>query len=129
MRSLAPGGIFCDPQIGCSDTLGVFDISSADSKQFAQEVRLQSDFSGPFNFSIGGNYTEFRTQNDYYVMSNLLTALARMQPLNTTATIGECGVIPAVAVEGLDYCPYRSDERRVGKECVRKCRCRWWPCH
>src|SRR3546814_20781602 len=21
----------------------------------------------------------------------------------------------------------RSDERRVGKECVRKCRCRWWP--
>src|SRR3546814_4508136 len=101
MRSLAPGGIFCDPQIGCSDTLGVFDISSADSKQFAQEVRLQSDFSGPFNFSIGGNYTEFRTQNDYYVMSNLLTALARMQPLNTTATIGECGVIPAVAVEGL----------------------------
>src|SRR3546814_16649963 len=39
-------------------------------------------------------------------MSNLLTALARMQPLNTTATIGECGVIPAVAVEGLDYCPY-----------------------
>src|SRR3546814_7085563 len=23
MRSLAPGGIFCDPQIGCSDTLGV----------------------------------------------------------------------------------------------------------
>src|SRR3546814_6037305 len=89
-----------------SDLLGVFDISSDLSKQFAQEVRLQSDFSGPFNFSIGGNYTEFRTQNDYYVMSNLLTALARMQPLNTTATIGECGVIPAVAVEGLDYCPY-----------------------
>src|SRR3546814_1447835 len=21
----------------------------------------------------------------------------------------------------------RSDERRVGKECVRTCRCRWWP--
>src|SRR3546814_14823318 len=100
MRSLAPGGIFCDPQIGCSDTLGVFDISSADSKQFAQEVRLQSDFSGPFNFSIGGNYTEFRTQNDYYVMSNLLTALAR-----------------------------RSEERRVGKECVSTCRSRWSPYH
>src|SRR3546814_17208720 len=56
MRSLAPGGIFCDPQIGCSDTLGVFDISSAASRQFAQEVRLQSDFSGPLNFSIGGHY-------------------------------------------------------------------------
>src|SRR3546814_19859842 len=88
-----------------SDLLGVFDISSADSKQFAQEVRLQSDFSGPFNFSIGGNYTEFRTQNDYYVMSNLLTALARMQPLN------------------------RSEERRVGKECVSTCRSRWLQYH
>src|SRR3546814_11513136 len=23
----------------------------------------------------------------------------------------------------------RSEERRVGKECVRKCRARWWPHH
>src|SRR3546814_13001670 len=23
----------------------------------------------------------------------------------------------------------RSEERRVGKECVSKCRSRWWPCH
>src|SRR3546814_16777806 len=25
--------------------------------------------------------------------------------------------------------PPRSDERRVGKECVSTCRCRWWPYH
>src|SRR5690606_29666373 len=68
-RTMAPGGILCDPQIGCSDALGVFDISSAKSKQFAQELRLQSSFDGAFNFSIGGNYTKFRTQNDYYVVS------------------------------------------------------------
>src|SRR3546814_19130426 len=24
---------------------------------------------------------------------------------------------------------HRSEERRVGKECVRKCRSRWWPYH
>src|SRR3546814_19745096 len=24
---------------------------------------------------------------------------------------------------------YRSDELRVGKECVRRCRFRWWPYH
>src|SRR3546814_14706937 len=24
---------------------------------------------------------------------------------------------------------YRSEERRVGKECVSTCRYRWWPCH
>src|SRR3546814_994206 len=72
-----------DLQIGCSKTLGVFDISSADSKQFAQELRLQSSFDGPFNFSIGGNYTKFRTQNDYYVMSNILTAIARLDRKST----------------------------------------------
>ena len=89
-RNVAPGGIFCDPQIGCSNRLSVFDISSSDSKQFAQELRFQSDFDGPFNFSIGGNYTHFKTQNDYYVMSNLLTALAMMQPLNGSGTQTEC---------------------------------------
>ncbi len=89
-RNMAPGGIFCDPQIGCSDTLAVFDVSSSDSKQFVQEVRLQSNFNGPFNFSVGGNYTEFRTQNEYYVMSNLLTAIAMMQPLNGSGSQTEC---------------------------------------
>src|SRR3546814_5724957 len=59
-RDMMPGGIFCDPQIGCSNTLATFDVSSAYSKQFAQELRLQSDFTGPFNFSLGGNYTKFR---------------------------------------------------------------------
>src|SRR3546814_3146226 len=27
----------------------------------------------------------------------------------------------------MDVVEMRSDERRVGKECVRKCRSRWWP--
>jgi len=110
-RSLAPGGILCDPQIGCSNTLGVFDVSSARSKQFAQEVRLQSDFDGPFNFSLGGNYTQFRTQDDYYVMSNMFTAIATMYPFGFGSE--EClaqnvgygrGANPPVA--GVEYCPY-----------------------
>jgi outer membrane receptor protein involved in Fe transport len=90
-KQLAPGGVFCDPQIGCSSSLAVFDISSSKSKQFSQELRLQSDFDGPFNFSVGGNYTEYRTQNDYYVMSNILTAIARMGPFNWTGGTTECG--------------------------------------
>src|SRR3546814_11729094 len=32
MRNIAPGGILCDPQIGCSDTLGVFDIRSEERR-------------------------------------------------------------------------------------------------
>src|SRR5262249_6001736 len=69
-RSMAPGGIFCDPQIGCSSRLAGFDISSSDSKQFTQEVRLQSSFSSsPVNFSVGANYTHFKTLDEYYIMS------------------------------------------------------------
>jgi outer membrane receptor protein involved in Fe transport len=74
--NLIPGGIFCDPQIGCSDTVAGIDISQAKSKQFNQEFRLQSSFDGPLNFSAGVNYTRFKTLNDYYVMYNVLTALA-----------------------------------------------------
>ena len=113
-REMSPGGIFCDPQIGCSDTLAVFDISSSDSRQLSQEVRLQSDFDGPFNFSIGGNYTQFKTQNDYYVMSNLLTALAMLPPFNTSGNQTECTATgwativangPPVPIEN-SFCPY-----------------------
>ncbi len=111
MSGIAPGGIFCDPQIGCSNTLGVFDVSSAYSKQFAQEVRLQSDFDGPFNFSVGGNYTKFRTQDDYYVMSNMFTAMAKMYPfyggkLGCTSAPFGYGVGGAQQIEGVEYCPY-----------------------
>lgn len=113
-RGIAPGGVFCDPQIGCSNRMAVFDISSARSKQFSQEVRLQSDFSGPFNFSFGGNYTRFKTQNDYYVMSNILTAIAMMPPFNATGNQTECGYDawfkfnPATTFSPIrdSFCPY-----------------------
>src|SRR3546814_11251238 len=35
---------------------------------------------------------------------------------NTTKTCSNCGAL-------------RSEERRVGKECVSTCRSRWWPYH
>src|SRR3546814_20062230 len=41
--------------------------------------------------------------------------------LNTI--VAEIDERPAVASE------MRSEERRVGKECVRTCRYRWWPYH
>ena len=83
-RGLAPGGIYCDPQIGCSDTIAGFDIASADGKQFSQELRLQSSFDGPLNFSVGANYTKFETVVDYYIMFNLLTAMSSIGPFNNT---------------------------------------------
>src|SRR5690606_36539364 len=77
---LAPNGEFCDPQIGCSDRIATFDISQSSGKQFSQELRLQSDFGGPVNFSFGANYTKFETVVDYYVFSNLLPGIALTWP-------------------------------------------------
>ena len=80
--SVAPGGIYCDPQIGCSNSIAGFDIAQAKAKQFSQEFRLQSSFDGPVNFSVGANYTKFDATIDYYVMFNLLTAMAQVGPFN-----------------------------------------------
>src|SRR5262249_8889984 len=57
------GGIFCDPQIGCSDRLVAIDVSSAKSNQFAQEFRLSSSYDGPFNFSAGVNFLRYDTED------------------------------------------------------------------
>ena len=77
LRGLTPGGVYCDPQLGCSNTIAGFDISQAKSTQFSQELRMQSSFSGRFNFSAGVNYTHYKTLEDYYVMYNLITLLAQ----------------------------------------------------
>ncbi|HVT25964.1 MAG TPA: TonB-dependent receptor [Rhizomicrobium sp.] len=86
--NLIPGGIFCDPQLGCTNKIAGLDQSSAYSHQFSQEVRLQSHMDGPFNFSVGANYTRFKTQDDYYVFNNLLTLLALNRPFNRAAPDG-----------------------------------------
>jgi iron complex outermembrane receptor protein len=92
-------GVFCDPQLGCSDRMAGFDISQGKAQQFTQEVRLQSNFDGPLNFSAGANYTRFNVLVDYYVFYNLITALALMEPFNRSpdgssefVSIETCGI-------------------------------------
>jgi iron complex outermembrane receptor protein len=65
--------IFCDPQLGCSDRLVLEDLSDEHAWQASQEFRLASNFTGPFNFSVGGNYLHYETVEDYYVFVNSLT--------------------------------------------------------
>ncbi|HVP83820.1 MAG TPA: TonB-dependent receptor [Rhizomicrobium sp.] len=67
---------FCDPQLGCSNRLVAQDISREHAWQFSQEFRLASKFSGPFNFSAGGNWMHYETEEDYFVFANVLTAFA-----------------------------------------------------
>ena len=92
--------LYCDPQLGCSDKLIVQDISSSKSTQWNQEVRLVSSYDGPWNFSLGANYTRFQTQNDYYVISNAFSQLFHFWPFQNP----ESGC-PVGSTEG-QYCRY-----------------------
>jgi outer membrane receptor protein involved in Fe transport len=73
---LSSNGVFCDPQVGCADRLVAQDLSDETAWQFSQEIRLASNFSGPLNFSVGGNYLRYGTEENYYVFINALTLYA-----------------------------------------------------
>jgi len=76
-----PTGYFCDPQLGCSNKLLAEDLSTEHSWQFSQEFRLASNFSGPLNFSVGGNFLHYETEENYYVFFNSLTLFASVGPV------------------------------------------------
>lgn len=76
-QNITPGGVYCDPQLGCADTIMGVDQSEATSRQISQEIRLQSAFDGPVNFSVGANYLQYKTLEDYFVFFNVITALAQ----------------------------------------------------
>jgi len=69
-------GVFCDPQLGCSDRLVVQDLATEKSWQLSQEFRFASNFNGPLNFSAGGNYMHYETDEKYYVFSNTFTMIS-----------------------------------------------------
>src|SRR3546814_15826573 len=46
-----------------------------------------------------------------------------------TEEVGRARDMGAVSKFVEELCDYRSEERRVGKECVRTCRSRWSPYH
>ena len=72
-----PNGVFTDPQIGPSSRMVAVDLSQSENSQFYQEVRLQSDFGGWFNYNIGANYLKFESKDDYYVFNNIFTLIAQ----------------------------------------------------
>jgi outer membrane receptor protein involved in Fe transport len=75
---IAPGGVYCDPQMGCSTKMVGEDLSQERAWQFNQEFRLESNYDGPLNFSVGANYMHYQTLEDYYVFLNLITATTQI---------------------------------------------------
>ena len=88
---IGANGEFCDPQLGCSTRLVAQDLSNEHAWQLSQEFRLASKFAGPFNFSLGGNYIHYETEENYYVFANTLTLFAA-----TSATAGTSAWVPGV---------------------------------
>lgn len=72
-----PGGVYTDPQLGPSNRFLQVDLVQSHSKQWSQEFRLQSSYDGPFNFSLGANYLDYKVDESYYVVNNVFSALAQ----------------------------------------------------
>ncbi len=101
---LFPGGVVNDPQNGAQNRFATFDISAADTKQFTQELRLQSDFDGPINFNVGAIYLDYKATGDYYVMFNTGTSYYDMTNKVNNFTSG--GAKPYPCPAGNSTCVY-----------------------
>lgn len=75
----AANGRVVDPQVGTQSRFTTFDISGGESKNWSQELRLQSNFDGALNFNVGAIYIDFTSSGDYYVMGNTLTAATQVE--------------------------------------------------
>src|SRR3546814_19821802 len=76
-------------------------------------------------FKYSPALTKAKIKWDRASLINFITTPRAAVPGNRMAYAGQKDKAKAAAVA--DY--LRSDERRVGKECVRTCRSRWWQSH
>jgi iron complex outermembrane receptor protein len=84
----ADAGVYCDPQLGCSDRLLAQDLNDERAWQISQEFRLASHFEGPLNFSAGGNFLHYETEENYYVFINTITQFAANNAAADYSTYG-----------------------------------------
>jgi outer membrane receptor protein involved in Fe transport len=72
---VTPNGVFTDPQEGASSFANLDeDYDDYSTRQWSEELRLQSSFSGPVNFSVGGLYLHLKRYDDIFILSNVTTA-------------------------------------------------------
>jgi outer membrane receptor protein involved in Fe transport len=96
---LFPGGAIQDPQNGPANRFTTSDISSAYTENWSHELRLQSDFDGPFNFNIGGFFLRYQATGDYYVMFNTGTGYYQINNLLATGNANCQGPAPCVTID------------------------------
>ncbi len=97
--ALFPGGVINDAQNKPFNRFTTSDISSAYTKGWSQEVRLQSAYDGPFNFNVGGIMVRYQATGDYYVMFNTGTGYYQINNLFSTGNPNCIGAAPCVSVD------------------------------
>ena len=60
-------GIYGGNVAACTQNGAEFDSSRATTRQYSAEAHIDSSFDGPFNFLIGGIYTDSKTSTNYFV--------------------------------------------------------------
>src|SRR3546814_18330028 len=83
---------------------------------------LLGDFDEASGHRAGGELQAAAARPDAVFAANDMMALGCLFALNHAGIQAPCDI----AIAGFDD---RSEERRVGKECVSKCRSRWSPDH
>src|SRR3546814_19966049 len=106
------------------------DVCSSDLPMFIEHTR-EAGIYGALRLNpidgvkliAGGRYTDWKTATDDYDITGLLTA--------PTTWRKEKRFNPylGMVVDVTSDISLRSEERRVGKECVSTCRSRWSPLH
>ena len=97
--ALFPGGVINDPQNGPQNRFTTSDISSAYTEQWSHELRLQSSFDGPLNYSVGAMLTKYTADTDYFVMFNTGTGYVQIQNLLATGNPNCVSGPPCIAVD------------------------------
>ena len=129
-NSVFPGGVVTDPQLGVSNFQLSASASGGTEENMSHELRLQSDFDGPFNFNLGA--IKFDTEaadpsnprNGTFVFANTLTALAQLH--NASIAAGGPPIVPsagsnpiAIDTTGNGEAPLFSNVSGVGRNYFR----------
>src|SRR3546814_2848707 len=85
-----------------------------------------------FEQSYGGIDGDSASSAELYALISALAEVPIAQGLAVTGSVNQLGQVQAIGgvndkIEG--FFDIRSEERRVGKECVSTCRSRWSPYH
>lgn len=73
---LTPEGVFNDPQVGERSYATNLYYYQKGSEQWTQEFRLQSDFDGAINFSLGGIYMDYESEINNIVLGTNVNVAA-----------------------------------------------------